>query len=61
MSNDSEDGVLANWQQGVLELEERPTTSRPLPLRMRAIPDWQLFWAQDPPFADAFLRELIAT
>jgi uncharacterized protein len=53
--------VLANWQQGVLELKERPTTSRPPPLRMRAIPDWQLFWEQDPPLADVFLRELIAS
>jgi hypothetical protein len=39
-SNDQEDGALANWQQGVLELEEQATTSRPPPLRMRAIPDW---------------------
>jgi hypothetical protein len=56
-----ENGVLATWQQGVLDFKKRGVVSRPAQLRMHVIPDWQLFWAQDPPLTDEFLRELVAS
>src|SRR4029077_8514718 len=53
--------MLANWQQGILDLKARKHPARILHPHMERVPAWRLFWTQDPPVDDEFLRELIAS
>lgn len=55
-----EQTVLTTGQQRALDLDERDCTQRMRASRMREMPAWQLFWREDPPFADPFLRDLVA-
>jgi hypothetical protein len=51
--------VLVGWKQGVLELHDRSTLADAAALQ--SIPAWRLFWSEDPPIADEFLRALTAS
>lgn len=53
--------MLALWQQAALDLEDRKEPARVSSVRLDELPPWQLFWPEDPPVTDPFLRDLIAS
>ena len=61
-NTENEDGVLATWQQGVPEFKDAAAVAPRHPSsHIGVVLAWQNFWDENPPLADEFLRELIAS